>query len=147
MYIYCFQLSISDPSHNPLISFISLKHLKMVFAQSKHFERHVLCYMRIDTGCSYYLLIYLIVYLFIYLFIYSSFSSSVLYLVYLHPFPNLHKSFYNIYVTIQNGWNNRISYGCVYAQIRSGLGMHLVTYSNHDTVLFLLIVPIKGRFV
>ena len=50
-------------------------------------------------------------------------------------------------VTIQNGWNNRISYGCVYAQIRSGLGMHLVTYSNHDTVLFLLIVPIKGRFV
>ena len=52
-----------------------------------------------------------------------------------------------IHVTIQNGWNNRISYGCVYAQIRSGLGMHLVTYSNHDTVLFLLIVPIKGRFV
>ena len=50
-------------------------------------------------------------------------------------------------VTIQNGWNNRISYGCVYAQIRSGLGMHLDTYSNHDTVLFLLIVPIKGRFV
>ena len=50
-------------------------------------------------------------------------------------------------VTIQNGWNNRISYGCVYAQIRSGLGMHPVTYSNHDTVLFLLIVPIKGRFV
>ena len=51
------------------------------------------------------------------------------------------------FVTIQNGWNNRISCGCVYAQIRSGLGMHLVTYSNHDTVLFLLIVPIKGRFV
>ena len=51
------------------------------------------------------------------------------------------------FVTIQNGWNNRISYGCVYAQIRSGLGMHLVTCSNHDTVLFLLIVPIKGRFV
>ena len=50
-------------------------------------------------------------------------------------------------VTIQNGWNNRISDGCVYAQIRRGLGMHLVTYSNHDTVLFLLIVPIKGRFV
>ena len=53
----------------------------------------------------------------------------------------------NVVVTIQNGWNNRISYGCVYAQIRSGLGMHPVTYSNHDTVLFLLIVPIKGRFV
>ena len=44
-------------------------------------------------------------------------------------------------------WNNRSSYGCVYAQIRSGLGMHLGTYSNQDTVLFLLIVPIKGRFV
>ena len=27
------------------------------------------------------------------------------------------------FVTIQNGWNNRISYGCVYAQIRSGLRM------------------------
>ena len=52
-----------------------------------------------------------------------------------------------IIVTMQNGWNNRISDGCVYAQIRRGLGMHLVTYSNHDTVLFLLIVPIKGRFV
>ena len=50
-------------------------------------------------------------------------------------------------VTMQNGWNNRISDGCVYAQIRRGLGMHLVTYSNHDTVLFLLIVPIKGWFV
>ena len=45
---------------------------------------------------------------------------------------------------MQNRWNNRISDGCVYAQIRKGLGMHLVTYSNHDTVPFLLIVPIKG---
>ena len=27
-------------------------------------------------------------------------------------------------VTIQNGWNNRISYGCVYAQIRSGILSH-----------------------
>ena len=50
-------------------------------------------------------------------------------------------------VTMQNRWNNRISDVCVYAQIRKGLGMHLVTYSNHDTVPFLLIVPIKGRFV
>ena len=50
-------------------------------------------------------------------------------------------------VTMQNRWNNRISDGCVYAQIRKGLGMHLVTYSNHDTVPFLLIVPIKGRVV
>ena len=49
--------------------------------------------------------------------------------------------------TMQNGWNNRISDGCVYTQKRRGLGMHLVTYSNHDTVLSLLIVPIKGRFV
>ena len=53
----------------------------------------------------------------------------------------------SICVTMQNRWNNRISDGCVYAQIRKGLGMHLVTYSNHDTVPFLLIVPIKGRFV
>ena len=52
-----------------------------------------------------------------------------------------------VYVTMQNRWNNRISDGCVYAQIRKGLGMHLVTYSNHDTVPFLLIVLIKGRFV
>ena len=50
-------------------------------------------------------------------------------------------------VTMQNRWNNRISDGCVYAQICKGLGMHLVTYLNHDTVPFLLIVPIKGRFV
>ena len=39
-----------------------------------------------------------------------------------------------------NIWNNRISDGCVYAQIRKGLGMHLVTYTNRDTVPFLLIV-------
>ena len=51
------------------------------------------------------------------------------------------------FVTRQNRWNNRIRDGCVYAQIRKGLGMHLVTYSNHDTVPFLLILPIKGRFV
>ena len=51
------------------------------------------------------------------------------------------------FVTMQNIWNNRISDGCVYAQICKGLGMHLVTYSNHDTVPFLLIVPIKGWFV
>ena len=46
------------------------------------------------------------------------------------------------FVTMQNRWNNRISDGCVYAQIRKGLGMHLVTYSNHDTVPFLLIISI-----
>ena len=67
---------------------------------------------------------------------------------YLEDILNINNGFSdNMVVTIQNGWNNRISYGCVYAQIRSGLGMHLGTYSNHDTVLFLLIVPIKGRFV
>ena len=43
-------------------------------------------------------------------------------------------------VTMYNTWNNRISDGCVYAQIRKGLGMHLVTYTNRDTVTFLLIV-------
>ena len=41
-------------------------------------------------------------------------------------------------------WNNRISDGCVYAQIRKGLGMHLVTYTNCDMVPFLLIVQQKG---
>ena len=60
---------------------------------------------------------------------------------------DLHRMSKRACVTMQNGWNNRISDGCVYAQIRRSLGMHLVTYSNHDTVLFLLIVPIKGRFV
>ena len=43
-------------------------------------------------------------------------------------------------VMMYNTWNNRISDGCVYAQIRKGLVMHLVTYTNHDTVPFLLIV-------
>ena len=43
-------------------------------------------------------------------------------------------------VTTYNVRNNRISDGCVYAQTRKGLGMHLVTYMNHDTVPFLLIV-------
>ena len=40
--------------------------------------------------------------------------------------------------------NIRISDGCVYAQIRKGLGMHLVTYTNCDTVPFLLLVQYKG---
>ena len=40
--------------------------------------------------------------------------------------------------------NIRISDGCVYAQIRNGLGMHLVTYTNGDTVPFLLLVQYKG---
>ena len=44
------------------------------------------------------------------------------------------------FVTMYNTWNNRISDGCVYAQISKGLGMHRVTYTNHDTVPFLLIV-------
>ena len=45
---------------------------------------------------------------------------------------------------ISNVRNIRISDGCVYAQIRKGLGMHLVTYTNRDTVSFLLLVQYKG---
>ena len=45
---------------------------------------------------------------------------------------------------MSNDSNIRISDGCVYAQIRKGLGMHLVTYMNHDTVPFLLLVQYKG---
>ena len=40
--------------------------------------------------------------------------------------------------------NIRISDGCVYAQIRKGLGLHLVTYTNGDSVPFLLLVQYKG---
>ena len=47
-------------------------------------------------------------------------------------------------VTLSNVRNNRISNGCIYAQIRKGLGMHLVTYTNRDTVPFLLLVQYKG---
>ena len=53
----------------------------------------------------------------------------------------LSKQINTIHVTVRN---NRISDGCVYAQIRKGLGMHLVTYTNHDTVPFLLLVQYKG---
>ena len=45
-----------------------------------------------------------------------------------------------------NARNNRFSGGCVYAQITKCLGMHLVTYTNRDTVPFLLLVKIKGVF-
>ena len=51
---------------------------------------------------------------------------------------------YCICVTMSNVRNIRISDGCVYAQIRKGLGMHLVTYTNCDTVPFLLLVQYKG---
>ena len=47
-------------------------------------------------------------------------------------------------VTMSNDWNIRISAGCVYAQIGKGLGMHLVIYTNCDTVPFLLLVQYKG---
>ena len=47
-------------------------------------------------------------------------------------------------VTMSNVRNIRISDGCVYAQIRKGLGMHLVTYKNCDTVPFLLLTQYKG---
>ena len=45
---------------------------------------------------------------------------------------------------MSNVRNIRISDGCVYAQMRKGLDMHLVTYTNHDTVPFLLLVQFKG---
>ena len=41
-------------------------------------------------------------------------------------------------VTMSNSRNIRISDGYVCALIRKGLGMHLVTYMNCDTVPFLL---------
>ena len=43
-----------------------------------------------------------------------------------------------------NVMNIKISDGCVYAQMRKGLGMHLVTYTNHDMVPFLPLVQYKG---
>ena len=45
-----------------------------------------------------------------------------------------------VFVTMYNVRNNRISDGWVYAQIRKGLSMHLVTCTNRDTVPFLLLV-------
>ena len=45
---------------------------------------------------------------------------------------------------MSNVRNIRISDGCVNAQIRKGLGMHLVIYTNGDTVPFLLLVQYKG---
>ena len=51
---------------------------------------------------------------------------------------------YNLTVTMLNDRNIRISDGCVYAQIRKGLGKHLVIYTNCDTVPFLLLVQYKG---
>ena len=47
-------------------------------------------------------------------------------------------------VTMSNYRNIKISDGCVSAQIRKGLGMHLVTYTNLDTLPFLLLVQYKG---
>ena len=46
------------------------------------------------------------------------------------------------FVTMSNSRNIRISDGCIY--IRKGLGIHLVTYMNCDTVPFLLSVQYKG---
>ena len=48
------------------------------------------------------------------------------------------------FVTMYNVRNNRISDVCACAQIREGLGMLLVTYTNRDTVPFLLLVQYKG---
>ena len=47
-------------------------------------------------------------------------------------------------VTMSNDRIIRISDGCVYAQLHKGLGMHLVIYTNCDTVPFLLLVQCKG---
>ena len=47
-----------------------------------------------------------------------------------------------MHVTMSNVRNIRISDGCVYSQIRKGLDMHLVTYTNR--VPFLLLVQYKG---
>ena len=49
-----------------------------------------------------------------------------------------------VFAMMSNVRNIRISDRCVYAQIRKGLGMHLVTYTNCDTVPFLLLVQYKG---
>ena len=45
---------------------------------------------------------------------------------------------------MSNYRNIRISDGRVYAQIRKGLSMHLVTYANRNMVPFLLLVQYKG---
>ena len=45
---------------------------------------------------------------------------------------------------MSNVRNINIRVGCVYAQIGKGLGMHMVTYTNGDTVPFLLLVQYKG---
>ena len=45
---------------------------------------------------------------------------------------------------MSNVRNIRISDDCVYTQIPKGLGMHLATYTNRDTVPFLLLVQYKG---
>ena len=52
--------------------------------------------------------------------------------------------FCDTFVMMYNVRNIRISDGCVYAPIRKGLGMHLVTYTNRDMVPFLLLVQYKG---
>ena len=49
-----------------------------------------------------------------------------------------HRNDVKYFVTMSNVRNTRISDGCVYAQIRKGLGMHIVTYTNRDMELFLL---------
>ena len=47
-------------------------------------------------------------------------------------------------VTLSIDRNIKISDGCIYAQIRKGLGMHLVIYTNCDTVPLLVLVQYKG---
>ena len=115
MYIKCFQLSISDSSHTTLIFFLSLKHLKMIFARSKHFERHVLCYMRMVPDYT--------DFLFVYLFICSLLS---LFLVYLALFPICKKLLQHLHSYIIL-WS-KISY--FYILLSQGTKVPLVTCNS-----------------
>ena len=58
-----------------------------------------------------------------------------------HPYSN---TVFTVFDTMYNFRDIRISDGCVYAQIRKDLIMHLGTYTNRDRVPFLLLVQYKG---
>ena len=66
-----------------------------------------------------------------------------IFLQYASSYSNVRKKILTS-VTMYNVRNNRIGDGCVYTHMRKGLGMHLVTYMNSDTVPFLLLVQYKG---
>ena len=76
---------------------------------------------------------------------YSCYITKYLMDILAHADDNVyHTLLRSVCVTMSNVRNIRISDGCVYAQIRKGLGMHLVTYTNSDTVPFLLLIQYKG---